>query len=515
MTNDKNTLLKQMELQRFLPVTEETYRLYDTYNAAIDAHNPDELSCLLFYKGEYFFRIGNFTEALNYLSRCLQAPKHDDYLHFDALSYNIIGLIYTYLCQESIAINNLLQGKAVSESAHLVQEFAICCANIGNAYSQVENFQAAIQYYTLAIEHMDANGCSASKIALLCRIYCCILYCKTHNKELALPAYDKICQLQKQSSPPFFTATIFNLRIRLYDFLGDVSFLRDNLNQLLILEYALDFLDYSSAYFDAFDYLLEKRMQPEAFSLLEYIRNHVSDSSPAFLKQHYLNSKKAYSHIFGDKEEYLQTCHQLIELLPDVLEEQRYAKLCSLDYIEQLRKTKNESEMYRKKSQLDQMTGLLNKHTIQFFVEEDLTTAQSSKQSAMILIDLDHFKQINDTLGHLAGDTFICQTASVIQDYFKEKAFCGRVGGDEFLVYLPEVTDPSFVILQSEFLRQEIYRKTSERNITVTTQASIGIAFSSEYYYDYETMFNAADQALYRAKLGGRNKVVVAGQNTF
>ena len=156
------------------------------------------------------------------------------------------------------------------------------------------------------------------------------------------------------------------------------------------------------------------------------------------------------------------------------------------------------------------MTGLLNKYTIQFFVEEDLSMAQGDKQSAMILIDLDHFKQINDILGHLVGDSFICQTASIIQDYFKEKALCGRVGGDEFLVYLSNVTDISYVILQTEILRQEIYRQASERNITVTTQASIGIAFSSEYCYDYESLFSAADQALYRAKMEGRNKVVVA-----
>lgn len=68
-------------------------------------------------------------------------------------------------------------------------------------------------------------------------------------------------------------------------------------------------------------------------------------------------------------------------------------------------------------------------------------------------------------------------------------------------------------MLQSEILRQEIYREISERNITITTQASIGIAFSSEYCYNYESLFNMADQALYRAKLEGRNKVIVADQN--
>lgn len=158
------------------------------------------------------------------------------------------------------------------------------------------------------------------------------------------------------------------------------------------------------------------------------------------------------------------------------------------------------------------MTGLLNKYTIHFLIMEELAKSTPDAQSAMILIDMDHFKQINDTLGHLAGDNFICQTAAVIRECFRDTALCGRVGGDEFLVYLSNISDVSFVVLQAEILRQEIYRRISERNITVTTQASIGISFSSEYCYDYESLFAAADHALYRAKMSGRNKVVVADE---
>lgn len=64
-------------------------------------------------------------------------------------------------------------------------------------------------------------------------------------------------------------------------------------------------------------------------------------------------------------------------------------------------------------------------------------------------------------------------------------------------------------MLQAEILRQEIFHKTSQQNITITTQASIGVAFSSAAYHDYETLFAAADKALYRAKSEGRNRVVV------
>lgn len=511
MTDEKTALLKQMEQQRSLPITRETSKLYDTYHAIIDVHNPDELSCFLFYKGEYFFRTGNFIEALNYLSRCLQAPKHDAYIRFDVLSYNIIGLIHTYLRQEVIAINNLMRGKALSSKARMAREFSICCGNIGNLYSYLADFDNAIQYYNLAVRHLEENGLGDSSIALICEAFLGILYCKANNEEKALHSYHKICDALKRNSFSVPFVVIINLNVRLFDFLQDEDALHDNLNQLLSYDSSsLDFLEYSDPYFDTFDYLVGKKMETEALALLNYIQAHVKDSPLAFLTQHYLYSKISYALTFSHEKMYLQACHQLMDLLPAMQKEQRTAKLYGLEHIERIHQTKNDSAIYHEKSQIDQMTGLLNKYTIQFFVEEDLSVSDSMRQSAMILIDLDHFKQINDTLGHLAGDSFICQTASVIQKFFKEDAFCGRVGGDEFLVYLPHVADPSFVILQSEILRQEIYRETSERNITVTTQASIGIAFSSEYCYNYESMFNMADQALYRAKLEGRNKVVVA-----
>lgn len=511
MTKNKTALLGQMEQQRFLPITSETFQLYEAYSDMIDTHNPDELSYLLFYRGEYYFRIGNFNESLSHLSRLLQAPKCADLKYLDTLSYNIIGLIYAYLGQENIALNNFMQGKTLSEQLQSDRESAVCCVNLGTIYSRLEDFATAMDYYNTALSYIASDCDSSYNLSVLCEAYRGIIHCKLGEKEEALSSFQNIKQLREQYSKVFYDASVLDLNIRLFDFLDDKDFLKENLNLLLDAETPnMDFLELSEFYFDVLEYLLDKRMQKEALLVLDFIHPYVDASPLAFLKYIFFQYKVTYAQLFCSNDDYLLACSQLIALQADYMEEQRTAKLYSLEFVERLRQTKNDSEMYRQKSQLDQMTGLLNKYTIQFFVEEDLSMAQGDKQSAMILIDLDHFKQINDILGHLVGDSFICQTASIIQDYFKEKALCGRVGGDEFLVYLSNVTDISYVILQTEILRQEIYRQASERNITVTTQASIGIAFSSEYCYDYESLFSAADQALYRAKMEGRNKVVVA-----
>lgn len=511
MTNEKTILIEQMKKQRFLPITGETFQLYQNYNDAIDPQDPDEISQLLFYKGECYFRTGDFKKSLSCLTRCLQAPKSNGLKYLDALSYNIIGLVYSFLSQENIAINNLMQCQVISDSLHLNRESAICRINLGLIYSQLEDYQTAMDYFDLALTYAKSGDPDSYNLKILCQSYRGIVCCKTSDSAKALEIFDAIEELRKENGNLYYDASVLNLNIRLYDFLLDDTFLRQNLDELLTLvQNEPDFLELSEFYFDVCSFLLEKRMPKEALMLLNYMNQFIRRSPLVFLQHEYLKYRIIYAREFSTDKEYLRVCSEFIALRPAYQEEQRYAKLYSLEYIERLRQTKNASEMYREKSRIDQMTGLLNKYTIQFLIEENMPALHNGRQSAMILIDLDHFKELNDTFGHLTGDSLICQTASVIQDYFKDNALCGRIGGDEFLIYISNVNDISFIVLQTEILRQEIYRQACERNAEVSTQASIGIAFSSEECYDYESLFTAADSALYRAKTEGRNKVVVA-----
>lgn len=510
-TNEKLTLIQQMEEQRFLPITPETLSIYHAYGAIIDQHDPDDLSHLLFYQGEYFFRIGDLNQSLSFLARCLQAPKSPALRHLDALSYNIIGLIYSYLGQETIAIDYLIQAKNISLELNLPRECAVCYANLGLIYGQLEAYDNALFHFEQALTYTSDVTNQAYNIEVLCHAYCGILHCKQHNYDRALASAKQVELLLQDNTTLFYDASVLNLYIRLYDINQDSDLLKEHLSKLTsMVSTRIDFLEQSEFYFDIIEYLICCQKSEECAMILDYIQPFCMKSTLIFLRYSFLKYQVAYNQAFASDADYLESCSQLIALLPRYQEEQNQTKLYSLEYVERLHQAKDDSEMYREKSRTDQMTGLLNKYTIQFLVEDDLSRQSPSRQSAIILIDLDHFKQINDTLGHLVGDSFICQTASIIQNYFKDKALCGRVGGDEFLVYISNVTDRSFVTLQTEILRQEIHRQTSERNITITTQASIGIAFSSDDYYNYETLFSAADKALYRAKLEGRNKIVVA-----
>lgn len=511
MTDEKTALLAQMKKQRSLPLSDETHFLYESYAACIDSHNPDELSCLLFFEGEYFFRIGDFNTALHHLFRCIQAPKSASLKYLDALSCNIIGHIYGYLGQETIALNHLLQAKSISDELHRPLEAATCCASLGCIYQQLDLYETALNYYEEALSLSAASKEPAGRLTIFCNICRGIACCKLGRYEEARSLLEQVKSSCDETCRTFSDALLPALSIRLSVWQKNMEESQQLLLQMIHSSTgSVDFLVLSDFYFNLCSFFLEQHMPEAARVLLQHIKTCIADSPLVFLHYNYLKYKTLYARDFSSETDYLNLSGEFIALHSDYLKEQTQSKRYSLESVERLRQMKNDSEMYLEKSRIDQMTGLLNKYTIQFLVEEDLSKLSSSRQSALILIDLDHFKQINDTLGHLTGDSFICQTGSIIQNYFQDKALCGRVGGDEFLVYINDVTDISFVMLQAEILRQEIYRQTSERNITITTQASIGIAFSSEYCYDYESLFSAADGALYRAKLEGRNKVVVA-----
>jgi diguanylate cyclase (GGDEF)-like protein len=513
IADNKNALLQQIKEQRFLPITEETPLLYEHYYNMIDSQNPDELAGILFYQGEYFFRIGELDQALGCFSRCLHAPKSENLVYLDAQAHNLTGLVYLNLGQESIALNDFLKCQTISEEHSLFHELTACCINLGSLYRELEDYDNALRYYDMAQSSTPSAKEDIYNLEVLCLACRGIIYCKLNRREELEQIRNALSLSMEKNDHLFYQAAVYNFNIRLYDFLQDKDYLLENLAKMIALSPAnQDFMDQSEFYFDTCSYLLDNGMQQETRSLLDHMQECCAYTPVITLQDRIQEFEVKYARLFSSREAYLAACDQFIRIHEEYQSSQRSAKLYSLAYVERIRQAKNDSEIYLEKSKLDQMTGLFNKYTIRFLIEEDLSAKSPDSVSAMILIDLDHFKQINDTLGHLTGDALICQTAISIKNYFKDRAICGRIGGDEFLIYFSNVTDPSFVVLQAEILRQGIYQQISQHNITITGQASIGIAFSNEACSSYDTLFAAVDKALYRAKLEGRNKTVVANE---
>jgi diguanylate cyclase (GGDEF)-like protein len=134
---------------------------------------------------------------------------------------------------------------------------------------------------------------------------------------------------------------------------------------------------------------------------------------------------------------------------------------------------------------------------------------RSEHPLAALLIDLDHFKQINDIYGHGRGDEVLAATAAAMRNALRTADFVGRYGGEEFLILLPGATREGAAVA-AETIRAAVASvslPTVDREIT----ASLGIAALGSDGYDCDTLLRSADRALYTANSLGRNRVEIAG----
>ncbi len=154
----------------------------------------------------------------------------------------------------------------------------------------------------------------------------------------------------------------------------------------------------------------------------------------------------------------------------------------------------------------DAKTGLLNLTTWQDRAKQGLSRAARANQPvAVVMIDLDHFKNVNDTHGHLAGDRVLCRVADALGVELRGHDLLGRFGGEEFVAFLEGPTAEQTVEI-SERLRHCIASITTTATPSVT--GSIGVAYCTPpRQANLADLLQVADTALFQAKAGGRNRV--------
>jgi len=182
-----------------------------------------------------------------------------------------------------------------------------------------------------------------------------------------------------------------------------------------------------------------------------------------------------------------------------------------LDLLDELVRAR---EIMREQARKDSLTQLCTRATVLDLLKHELDRSQRHSLDrdapvSVVLADLDHFKHINDTYGHLAGDAVLREAARRMRDAIRPYDSIGRYGGEEFLLVLSNC-DTLGAAAIAERLLQAVRKDTimlAEATVSVTLSAGVA---TSGVIQDPETLVGAADAALYRAKRGGRNRVEVA-----
>ena len=161
----------------------------------------------------------------------------------------------------------------------------------------------------------------------------------------------------------------------------------------------------------------------------------------------------------------------------------------------------------------DSMTKLYNREATEELINRRIANLQDREKAVIFLLDVDDFKAVNDNLGHLAGDNYIKAVSKALRKAFRDGDIIGRVGGDEFVVFISGYITIDVIEKQGQRMIDLLMRVPCKDDWKVT--CSIGIAVTSDTNMSYNKMVARADEALYRSKSRGKNRFQLYGDNNY
>lgn len=184
----------------------------------------------------------------------------------------------------------------------------------------------------------------------------------------------------------------------------------------------------------------------------------------------------------------------------------------ALGFIGNVDSVKRQSEVFRSKSEKDALTGFYNKAATVRRISEEL--AQNYlRPHVLYVLDLDNFKNINDTWGHIVGDTALTGTAQRIRSIFRSDDILGRVGGDEFVVLVSGITESTHIAKKAQEMMAAVCTLQLPDGQPMPISVSVGIDVPGRVPTGYEEAFGRADKALYQAKRNGKNCLAFSAES--
>lgn len=415
----------------------------------------------------------NYYECLGYYIKSLQiAEKYTDF-QFAAIIANNIGNVFVWLNEFEPAVPYLLHAYDLyhKEKRDDPRSGAVIIINIIECYGCLGQFEESEKWYRTPFEFTDIEYCLRENLHL-----CNVIECRLQQQD-GTDIYDLYDQVLEN--------------VKKYD--DYISHFRSLLRVLKVC-IAFEHRSYCKRLMKVMD-VLNKNCEIASFSY-DY----------AEIKMHYYYT---YHHLEDEDfsiycDEYFKQSSLAFHLLQKAYTRSMALRL-DLEKIKDERQlVLHKNEQLEKNLELDPFTNVYNKVGLEKKGIERLNLSEDYQKHAMLVIDVDHFKNVNDVFGHKTGDEVLLRVAKVLQSIESDNILVGRFGGDEFIVFYYDY--PSIEVVQNlakslvERAKKIIITTTSEDHITF----SIGVC-TKNGKANFESMFYNADKALYDCKQQGRN----------
>ena len=507
---DKRDLRAKIISYRYNMGTEDILAMLEEYEKLLKVeHTTDELAEAAFFRGQVSFHRGRYYDTVDALTKSIGMEKTKDYLYLETAARNLLGILFSFVGYESVALQNYLTAAEAAKKNHDVQSQGLVQLNIGILYQSLSDYQKAMDYFKRGYEFAVGDFSKPDfKLLLLCLIQRARLYCQMGRYRDAFCMKNDIESYYHMVMEGEFLLSKWILDIVLEEYFGTP----DGQDTLILdvqssLSRDENYLEQIDSYLELCSYLIEKNKRDQSRKMLDILREKLCATEFQYLRMRLEELEVCYQQKYGDRDQYLHTCLHYMEMQKEYEQTLKVFKRQNLVNIESLQEIEKQRMEFEIQSRRDLATGLFHKEAFQFEVELYLSERKRDIMDALLMIDIDDFKQVNDTFGHLVGDEVIAKLASLMKQQFQNTSICGRFGGDEFIIFICGIGDMCEVEKEIEQFREMFSELGFGKEKQIHNTVSIGVSYNSDINASYNTMLSCADEALLKVKEYGKNKV--------
>lgn len=477
----------------------------------------------LYYMAESHFTYSNVQQALTTL---LDSIHHLEQINDYSLltrCYNLMGVIYDTQGNVPSAMEQYFIALSYCHQDGNPYLEGVLNFNIATTYNNLQDYSSAVKYYRSAISYYKKAKKDSNQLDNILLAYSSLGQClrRLNRKKQAEKTKDQVLGLLEQTSASRYLSSVYLFLVQYYHMVQDIDQM-DHYTRLTIENAAKseNFINQIDDY-QTFCKLL---LQTEKYDFFQELFAIVDTSSRVLDNNYilfqncqiwlsYLKKTEQTEAYYRALEEYYRLSEQ--QNLEDLKMSYSSMQIC-FSYEQAMQKQKKLSrkgERLRQLSEMDEMTGLPNRFRLNDYLDEAFERAYHEQTPIAIeILDIDFFKQYNDTYGHIAGDACLRLLAAELKAMTSPDVFCARYGGDEFIIIYTHKS-PDEVMALAQDLKDRVYAlqqphasSTAAPYVTISQGISWRIPQNITRSWDY---LHDADQALYQLKKSSRNDIVL------
>lgn len=433
--------------------------------------------------------LGTYAEALENFQQALNAANQMDDSWLKSRVLNNLGFLYLRMEDFSRALDYLNQSYSLMTNGKTTQVEASLLENLSIAYLNLGEYEKALNFGQQSIQQYQGDNNPRGEATALNRVG--EIYFLMGLADQALTHFQDSLEICEGIEYHPGAAQAHTL-------IGELAF-QQGKNSTALRE-LLQALDYSE------DGLNQKRVSEVHFLVSQvYQQSGSYKEALAHFKQYHKIKEAVFDQDIATRIKSLELIHRLQETQQD-REEFRLENAALLREIEE--RTKIQAELERMVT-LDPLTELKNRRHFFELIRQEMNRSRRYNQPlSLIMLDIDHFKSVNDEFGHLVGDRVIVEVAKKINKTLRRVDVACRYGGEEFAVLLPETPLNQAVMVADRLWRIISKQPTVSSELKISITVSIGVAsLEKGEIMSPDALLDRADQALYIAKKNGRNQV--------